>query len=471
MKFTPNSAAGNTATEEVSFPFTYAKRSVTCKIYKTPKGEYDSFTLVYYKDGARVRQVFSSFEDALKEADEVTRLLGTKNLDVLELRSADRASYLRARELLDPLGVSLEVAIAQYVHAKSLLGATPIAVAVEDYVRRHPVRIPDVKVPVVVTEFLQAKEADGCSDRYLQCLRYNLGLFQKRFPGFIQAVVGNEIDSWLRGSGLSPRTRNNVRTSIYTLYKFAAGRRYLPKGGHDELDAVSVVKDGDGDIEVFTVAEFKEVLSCASKAMVPFLALGAFAGIRHAEIQRLEWKDIRLDYNTIEVGASKAKTASRRLVPLLPNLKEWLHDLRAASGPVVELSNVAFELHRITKRINQSRRAAWATANGVSEEQLKEAEAEAKALAARAPKRKLRTQKGEVPPGAETARLEGWEPFAWKHNGLRHSFISYRLAAVQNTAQVALEAGNSPQTIFKHYRELVQSKDAEAWFGLAPASV
>ena len=52
----------------------------------------------------------------------------------------------------------------------------------------------------------------------------------------------------------------------------------------------------------------------------------------------------------------------------------------------------------------------------------------------------------------KTAEIEGWEPFAWKHNALRHSFISYRLAAVPNTAQVALEAGNSPQMIFGHYR-------------------
>ena len=86
-------------------------------------------------------------------------------------------------------------------------------------------------------------------------------------------------------------------------------------------------------------------------------------------------------------------------------------------------------------------------------------------------KGKLRSQKGEVPPGAETAEVEGWEPFAWKHNALRHSFISYRLAAIQNTAQVALEAGNSPQMIFRHYRELVRPADAEKWFAVTPASI
>jgi hypothetical protein len=35
------------------------------------------------------------------------------------------------------------------------------------------------------------------------------------------------------------------------------------------------------------------------------------------------------------------------------------------------------------------------------------------------------------------------------------------LAQIQNTAQLALEVGNSPQIIFQHYRELVRPKDAK----------
>ena len=49
--------------------------------------------------------------------------------------------------------------------------------------------------------------------------------------------------------------------------------------------------------------------------------------------------------------------------------------------------------------------------------------------------------------------------------------LSYRLAAIQNTAQVALQAGNNPQMIFRHYRELVRAADAEKWFAVTPASV
>jgi hypothetical protein len=36
----------------------------------------------------------------------------------------------------------------------------------------------------------------------------------------------------------------------------------------------------------------------------------------------------------------------------------------------------------------------------------------------------------------------------WKDNGLRHSFVSHRLADIQNAAETALEAGSSPAMVF-----------------------
>ena len=43
--------------------------------------------------------------------------------------------------------------------------------------------------------------------------------------------------------------------------------------------------------------------------------------------------------------------------------------------------------------------------------------------------------------------------------------------AIQNTAQVALEAGNSPRMVFSNYRELVRPAEAEKWFAVTPARV
>jgi hypothetical protein len=67
-----------------------------------------------------------------------------------------------------------------------------------------------------------------------------------------------------------------------------------------------------------------------------------------------------------------------------------------------------------------------------------------------------------------TEKLAPRAGLMWKHNGLRHSFISYRLADIKDIGQVALEAGNSPQMIFKHYRQLVTETQAREWFKVCP---
>ena len=66
---------------------------------------------------------------------------------------------------------------------------------------------------------------------------------------------------------------------------------------------------------------------------------------------------------------------------------------------------------------------------------------------------------------SELVRKVGIE---WANNVLRHSFISYRIATVKSAEQVALEAGNSPAIIFKHYRELATEAQADEWFGILP---
>jgi hypothetical protein len=57
----------------------------------------------------------------------------------------------------------------------------------------------------------------------------------------------------------------------------------------------------------------------------------------------------------------------------------------------------------------------------------------------------------------------------WPQNALRHSFGSYHLARFNDAAKLALEMGNSPATIFRHYRQLVKPKDAERYWKITPA--
>jgi integrase len=444
--------------KKITFPFEVKRGSVSVKIYRTPSNGCDSYTLAYYQDGVRKRPTFPSFQAANDEAEVVATRLGNADADILTLTSADRAAYLRARQLLDAVGAHIENAAAQFVQLKQLLGDVPPLQAAEYYVKRHPSRIAPRPVMEVVDEMLKLKQSDGLSDGYLRHLRYDLEKFAGAFHG----------NKWLRGLGVSPRTRNNLRNSVQTLFAFAKSQKYLPKD-HDEIDGVTRAKDGAGEIEIFTPKEMVEILTHADARVIPFLTLGAFAGIRHAEIQRLDWNDIHFDAGIIEIRAAKAKTASRRTLPILDNLRAWLLRHRQEAGPVCVYLNMASEIESLVRGINEARRAVWAQAKGASGEKLKQAEKQARqALAKAKAERGKPKHRGDVPPGAETAKIEGWPAFAWKHNALRHSFISYRVADIQNVAQVALEAGNSPQMIFKHYRELVRPAEAKAWFGIAP---
>lgn len=145
------------------------------------------------------------------------------------------------------------------------------------------------------------------------------------------------------------------------------------------------------------------------------MAIGAFAGIRTAEVCRLDWSEVNLETGLIEIKKGKAKTLSRRLVPITENLALFLTGVEERNGPV------------------------WAQSEPFLFDLMRDA-------------------------GNDSG-------VKWKHNALRHSFISYRVAKIKNVNEVAMEAGNSPDMIFKHYRELVTEKEADAWFGVTPDAV
>jgi hypothetical protein len=65
-------------------------------------------------------------------------------------------------------------------------------------------------------------------------------------------------------------------------------------------------------------------------------------------------------------------------------------------------------------------------------------------------------------------RLTSKSNVTQKHNALRHSYGSYRLAIIQDASKVSFEMGNSPKMVFEHYREIVTPEQALAWFAIMP---
>ncbi|MBI3415069.1 MAG: site-specific integrase [Verrucomicrobia bacterium] len=414
------------------FPMLFKRGHTVVKVYKTPSNGCNQYTVVHYLGEKRHRKTFANLGLATTEAETIATKLSQGELNVLSLRNEDRLAYVRAVEALKPTGVPLEMAALQFAEAVKILDGTSLLEAARHFAKQQPNKLPRKMVAEVVRELLQAKAADGLSHVYLKDLRSRLGRFQEAFTMPIGMITRGEIEGFLRnlksegkskppkGKALSGKSRNNYRGAIGTLIYFAESRGYLVKGAVD-IEGLAVAKENRGDIEIFRPEELARVLATTAPGLIPFLTIGAFAGLRHAEIQRLDWSEVQVDDGFIEVKASKAKTASRRLVPIHDNLRSWLLPHQKPHGPVCPYTSMSKQLLRLAASVDE----VW---------------------------------QGEAAPGK----------FEWKHNALRHSFISYRVAETQNVAQVALEAGNSPRVVFSNYRELVRPADAKNWFSIEP---
>jgi integrase len=431
---------------EPEFPFEVKSGSVVVKIYKVTNKDRDSYTISYFCGKKRKQKMFSDFEAAKRYAKAVGKTLSIGELDVLELRSSDRISYVHAVEALRPINVPLEIAAKEYAEAWRLLGGRASLVeAAREYVKRNMHQLPSKLVPEAVKEMLTAKEQEGASKAYMKVLSLYLKRFAETIGSPVRSLTTAEVADFLRnlkgikrkGKGktevrpISMRSRNNARQTLGAFFRFCKERGWLPRD-HEGIELLPKFKEKTGDIAVFTPWEMSQLLKYAREELVPFLAIGAFAGLRSAEIERLDWSEVHLADRFIEVTAEKAKTASRRVVPILDNLAKWLSDHVEENGRVVPFDNMAKQIGWLVKKVNK---------------ELK----------------KVAKEAGKDPEKIKLVK--------WKKNALRHSFISYRVADIQNTNQVALECGNSPAIIFKHYRELVRPADAKKWFSIEPTAI
>ena len=381
--------------------------SVKVPVYGLSSGRW---CISYYQDGQRRRETRSTCDEATERAKEIATAIHGQKASSVMLTGADRDSYVRSLEVLKPFGVTLHDAIEGYAKARTKLHKASLNDAVDFYLRHHPTDLPAKSVKQVADELLEAKRQDGVSAAYLRDLKTRLPHIAAAFSGPIGQVTQGQLENWLRSLPGSLRSRNNYRGLMVTLWRFARRRGYLLRDRATEADLLPRVKDNGTEIEIFQPADFAKLIAEADANLVPFLAIGAFTGLRHAELLRLEWQDVRFDQRFVEVKAKKAKTAQRRLVPIQPNLEAWLAPYRAQNGPVCVWSRIGRTASVLARELG----------------------------------------------------------LPWPKNGLRHSYATYRLAQCQDAAKVALEMGNTPAMIFRHYRELVTPRDAAAWWSVAP---
>ncbi len=266
-------------------------------------------------------------------------------------------------------------------------------------------------VSELVAKLIAAKQTDGASERYLSDLRSRLTRFADDLNGQVVATITSaQIDDWLRALPVGPVTRNNFRRVLIVAFNFALQRGYATSNPAANTAQAKSRNESPG---ILTVSETARLLENATPDLLPYLAIGAFAGLRRAELERLDWQELNFEDGLIEVTARKAKTARRRFVRMQPNLREWLLPLRQHKGGVVgDDFRTLFDAAR--------------AAAGIVE---------------------------------------------WPDNALRHGFASYHLAHFKDSAALALEMGHTDsEMIFNHYRQLVRPREADRYWNIRPST-
>jgi integrase len=427
------------ADKRVRFPVTIRHRSGKAKIYR-PAGKFNYYRVAFTVAGKRRMQTFANYPDAKAAAERIVRdaASGSQAAALTASQSRDALAALqRLESFRQSTGrrVSLLAGISEFVESSIRLNGRTMGEAVEGFLRTVAnVKRKDIKE--AVAEFLQAdaprtKAAEGqrsqLSAKYAYNRELQLDRFAAMFPNTAVCELSKEhLDTFIgsldkvkttsrngRAAG-SAKSRNHYRAAVRQFLQWAVRKDYLPPTHRlFEADTMRPERANTAAVELYTPREFAALLETASETLRPIIAIGGLAGLRTAELLRLDWADVWRVADHIEVTAGKAKTRQRRLVEICPALAAWLEPFRKlAKGKLWTGHEITFQQHFV-----------------------------------------------ELCEAAAVTR---------KTNGLRHAFCTYHFAAHANENQTAQQAGNSPAMIHAHYKGLATKAEAEKWFNVMP---
>lgn len=311
------------------------------------------------------------------------------------LTASLKRDVLNWRLALEPYGRSLGDAVAHYIeHLKKTRTSRPVAEIAE--------------------LLIEKKKKDGARPRYLHSLRNCYDRFCLTFGQRLMAEIsGEEVEDWLDGLDVSAATFNNIKRDLNILWSFAIKQS---KGWSDKniIKGIDTRKPEERKTTFLTLERVRGLLDVVRPEMLPYYALGLFAGLRDCELQRpLDWHSVSLQTGYIKIQAHVSKTKRVRLVPISKNLAAWLRPFVKTSGRVVPENCV--QLKKLTK---------------------------------------------------QAFELEGFAPL--EDNVLRHSFGTYRMAQTKDIGLVSEEMGNSPSVVKTHYQAAVPYEHGAEFFSIFP---
>ena len=368
----------------------------------------------YYVNGRRVRKFFDNeaYAKSFIQAERIRRLnLGNR---ATHIDGALAEDAVRAAEALAETGYGvLEAArLVGAAHQKLAPFGAGIPAAVDAYADQLKQRQRSATVAALVNEFIENRRAKGKSTMYLRDLQTRLRRFASTMGDrLVCDISATDIEGWIQSLGVGPQTQNNFRSVLSAAWSFALKRGYAAINILRDVERLEVVRD---HVPVFSADQLSALLNNASPEYLPVIAIGAFAGLRPEEINKLHWHDIDFEERTIRVNATAAKTRRKRFAEISDNLLQWLQSYKGRIGRV-------------------------------------------------------------APPNLQTLRrstMKKAQIERWPQDVLRHSFASAHYAFHRNPAHTAMLLGHRDQNmLLTHYRDLMKRSEATRYWTIMPVLV
>ena len=348
-------------------------------------------------DGKRKQVSYPSKEDAKRAIEEQAELerqgeidRANKRVAVYDLSDKQRMDIFSALGKL-PRGTTLTDAVDYYLEHTRPAGES-------------------VTVTALLERYLKDKRKSGRRPGTLEDIAHRVGRFAKRLgETAVHEISSHDIERWMDQLKWGPSARDKNRTALMGFFNYALKHEYVRQNPVKKLERPIIDRKTP---KAFTPAQVERLMRAAQKhrpAMVPYLAIGLFAGLRPTEVKNLNWHEINLKSRTIRVLPEVSKTRDARAVDISDNLLEWLAPFRRKSG----------EMHFSRDDIEHVRKKA---------------------------------------------------KVKWIFDGLRHSYGSYHVAMHQDAGATALQMGHkTTDVLFRHYRGLVTREEAEIYWSIRPA--
>ncbi len=362
------------------------------------------FRATFTQGGKWTQRFFKTKTDAAEFAQKKKIELLNEGRRHAEITEDERRAVILSRELATTYAAkgvsdfSLGAALDHFcAHLDALRVSVPILTAYDKF---HAAKVEDHK----------KRKVQG--RRYLQDIEGRVKRFADAHKTSLVVEIGKDaVERYLNGLGLGAVTVANHHRLISVFLSWCVEKGYATSNAAQSYKAPTPVGDEPGTL---TVQQTRDLLKAAPAEIVAPLAIGLFAGLRAAEIARLDWRNVDVKDGSIVVTAKNSKTNRRRVVTMPDNLKQWLAPHARVDGPVAPSAQIWRDRLEVAR-----------TAAGITE---------------------------------------------WPHNAARHSCASYAYDLHQNADLVAAQMGHDVAVLETHYKGLVKPGQGRAYFSIKPAA-